>query len=405
MNHFPILDLISDKISGEWGAEPISTRTVRVLRTTNFTNEGKLKLVSVVEREIDQSKVLKKKLQFGDTIIEKSGGSPNQPVGRVVFFDIEDENIYLCNNFTSILRPSNKVCPKYLLYSLFYLHITGRTLNYQNKTTGIINLQLDRFLSTEKIFLPSIEEQKRIVALLDQADELRQKRKQSIDLLDKYLKSVFLEMFGEKASGYNNWNTIEFKELAAEGKTSMRTGPFGSDLLHSEFVDSGIAVIGIDNAVHNKFTWDERRFITKEKYQKLKRYTLYPGDVIITIMGTTGRSAVIPEEIPLAINTKHLAAITLNTNLANPYFISYSLHSNPEIVRQIIKQGKGAIMTGLNLGIIKELKFKLPPIELQNKFANILSETEKTKEKMERQSDELYLNFQSLVQKHFSVNK
>lgn len=183
----------------------------------------------------------------------------------------------------------------------------------------------------------------------------------------------------------------------------MRTGPFGSDLLHSEFVDSGIAVIGIDNAVHNEFTWGERRYITPEKYQKLKRYTLYPGDVIITIMGTTGRSAVIPEDIPPAINTKHLVAISLNTNLANPDFISYSLHSNPEIIRQIVKQGRGAIMTGLNLGIIKDLKFKLPPIELQNRFAEIIRDTGVLKQKMYSQLSQLDLQSQSLMQKSFQV--
>lgn len=188
-------------------------------------------------------------------------------------------------------------------------------------------------------------------------------------------------MFGRTASGYDAWQNVKLKELAKKEKGSMRTGPFGSDLRHSEFVDKGIAVIGIDNAVQNKFAWGERRFITQEKYEKLKRYTLFPKDVIITITGTTGRSAVIPEDFPLAINTKHLVAITLDLSLANPYFISYSLHSNPLIVDQINRKGRGAIMAGLNLGIIKDLKIKLPPINLQNKFTETLHKTEALKQK------------------------
>jgi len=252
----------------------------------------------------------------------------------------------------------------------------------------------------KKILIPelSLENQKRIVKILDKADALRKKRKQAIDRLDDYLKSVFLDMLSNKKKS----PTVKLASLAKDVRGSMRTGPFGSDLKHSEFVSKGIAVLGIDNAVKNKFEWAERRFITNKKYQKLKRYTVFPRDIIITIMGTTGRSAVIPDDIPLAINTKHLATITLDEKKANPYFVAYSIHSDIRIRRQILTKNKGAIMSGLNLGIIKNLELYKHPIEFQNKFEIIHKEIEVTKQKMLNQSEELETQFQALMQKAFN---
>ncbi|MBK8592632.1 MAG: restriction endonuclease subunit S [Sandaracinaceae bacterium] len=137
------------------------------------------------------------------------------------------------------------------------------------------------------------------------------------------------------------------------------------------FVDEGIAVLGIDNAVQNRFSWGERRFITQEKYEELLRYTVRPGDVIVTIMGTTGRSAVVADDISTAITTKHLATITLDRNKAEPEFISQALFRHPELLQQITAANRGAIMSGLNLGLIKALRIPTPPIERQREFARV----------------------------------
>ena len=246
--------------------------------------------------------------------------------------------------------------------------------------------------------LPPLEIQKKIAAILDKADELRQNDKKILEKYDQLAQSVFFEMFGKS---YPNNKIFKVSDLAAQHKGSMRTGPFGSDLLHSEFTDSGIAVLGIDNVVENRFTWKQRRFISNKKYAALKRYTVKPNDVLITIMGTIGRSAVVPKDISLAINTKHLAAITVNQEICNPFFLSFSLHSDPWIRYQLESKGRGAIMTGLNLSIISDLTIKLPAIEDQNKFAEILDriDTQKGITKLSIiKSEDL---FQSLLQRAF----
>lgn len=247
-----------------------------------------------------------------------------------------------------------------------------------------------------------LENQIRIAHLLGKVEGLIAQRKQHLQQLDDLLKSMFLEMFGPGSPGYEDWPLVEIRELAAKHKGAMRTGPFGSNLLHSEFAPDGdVAVLGIDNAVQNRFTWGERRFISNEKFQDLKGYRVFPGDVIVTIMGTIGRSAVIPDDIPVAINTKHLAAITLNREAANPLFLSYAIHSSPFVLKQFASKNRGAIMSGLNLGIIKETKIKRAPIDLQNHFSEIHSRVDYLKSCYQQSLTDLEVLYGALSQQAF----
>ena len=117
-------------------------------------------------------------------------------------------------------------------------------------------------------------------------------------------------------------------------------------------------------------------------------------------MGTVGRSAVIPDDIPPAINTKHLACISLDESKCNPFYLAYSIHSNPYIAYQMKSRNRGAIMEGLNLGIIKQLKLKSAPISLQKDFEIIYKKINDFKVKIENLNTiELY---KSILQKAFS---
>ncbi|WP_426744672.1 restriction endonuclease subunit S [Myxococcus faecalis] len=251
--------------------------------------------------------------------------------------------------------------------------------------------------------VPPLPEQRRIADILDKADAIRRKRKEAIALTEELLRSAFLDMVGPAARDYSTWPVRTIESLAAEIPNAMRTGPFGSDLRHSEFVDDGIAVLGIDNAVQNRFAWGERRFITQEKYDDLRRYTVRPGDVIVTIMGTTGRSAVVPDDIPTAITTKHLATITLDRKQAEPEFVSQALFRHPEVLQQIAAANRGAIMSGLNLGLIKALRIPVPPIERQREFARVTLRGRAVTARMTTDTETEDL-FNTLVARAFSGN-
>lgn len=250
-------------------------------------------------------------------------------------------------------------------------------------------------IQSMEVLAPELKGRIRIAAILDQADALRRARRCALERLNDLGQSIFYEMFVADAS--NAWPMISVAEIAEK----IRTGPFGSQLLHSEFTESGIAVLGIDNAVQNHFVWRERRFISEEKYKTLERYTVQPGDVLITIMGTCGRCAIVPEEIPLAINTKHLCCVTVDQLRIIPEYLHAAFLRHPDVRRQLGVSAKGAVMPGLNMGIIKQLEFPLPPLKLQMEFKARLSSLNEGTKLTERHFAYLEKLFASLQQRAF----
>lgn len=165
----PVSHYIDDSYPGEWGVEDRDGSGVKVIRTTNFTNAGKLDLTNVVTRSILEKKVKRKAIKKFDTILERSGGTAENPVGRVVLFEEDDQ--YLCNNFTQVLRFKD-IEPRYAFYALFYYYQMNKTVvrSMGSKTTGIQNLNMNKYL---EIGVPdaSDEEQRLFIAIAEQADK------------------------------------------------------------------------------------------------------------------------------------------------------------------------------------------------------------------------------------------
>lgn len=166
----PLSECIGTTFPGEWGEDDLDGSGVNVIRTTNFTNSGKLDLTNVVTRKIDQAKIDKKHLAPGDIILERSGGTADNPVGRVVYF--EADGIFLFNNFTQLLRCKDGVNSLFVFYSLFnYYHTHKNEIRSMgNKTTGIQNLKMDKYWDIP-IADASPEQQEQFVCLYNQADK------------------------------------------------------------------------------------------------------------------------------------------------------------------------------------------------------------------------------------------
>ena len=358
--------------------------------TIPWVKSGELKnrYITEIEEYITDLAVEKssaKLVSKGSLLIAMYGATVGE-VSQLTFDATTNQAI--CN-----IQPDENVCDVNYLYR--FLEASKPYLLSRRVGGGQPNIS-QSVIKDLDVPLPPLSEQRRIASILDQADELRQKRQQAIEKLDQLLQAEFISKFHQK-----NFPAFNVSDLL-ENEKSMRTGPFGSQLLHSEFVDEGIHVLGIDNAVQNSFNWAKPRFITEEKYKDLKRYTVKPRDVIITIMGTCGKCAVVPEDIPTAINTKHLCCITLDQRKCNPEFLHSYFLLHPTARNYLESRAKGAIMSGLNMGIIKELPVELPPIEMQNEFSKLKQKVILQKTLMIEELSKLNELFQSLQNQAFS---
>ena len=307
---------------------------------------------------------------------------------------IIEENVPKFGSFVSLgflRRKNNEILLNYLKYwmnsNLFYKQV-------KQNVKGVAQINLNTaWLKEFNIPNVSLKEQKNIVDKLSKVDKMICIKKNEIEKLNQLIKSQFVEMFVNK----------EYSKITVEDVCEkMKIGPFGSALHKNEISTSGdVFVLGTDNAVDNEFKVYEQRFITTEKFKELEKYKVAAGDIIISMMGTIGRTSVIPVDFYPSIISSHLCMLTSYPNKMDPYFLNCILILDDNISHQININKKGAIMSGLNLGIIKKLQIPNVPIEEQKKFLNIKNQIDKQKFEFEKSLKKLEELQASLMQEYF----
>ena len=259
----------------------------------------------------------------------------------------------------------------------FLAHLLRRNETVDFVTASVTGTRMPRTdmnaLMSMRVPVPPLDEQRRVADILNRTARIERLRTQLIDRQREFVPALFIKMFGDKEARSQHWPVATVEQLLANKRGSIRTGPFGSQLKHSEFTDQGVPVLGIDNVVANKFLRAKPRYIPAEKYAKFTRYRVFPGDVIVTIMGTTGRVCVAPDDLPECMSTKHLCVLTLDRSLVEPLFVWGALLLDDNVRAQTRVQGQGQIMEGWNLTIVKRLQLRIPPIDIQRSFAHIVA--------------------------------
>ena len=370
-----LFDITGLALSGEWGTDDEIGNGIPVLRTTNFTNDGIVNYNNVVTRIINKRNIDEKYLRKGDIIIEKSGGSDNQPVGRVIFFE-GPEKTYLFNNFTGLLRVKDHTrwFPKYIFYALFANYRRGGTKQFENKTTGLHNLKTDDYVKRFAIVEKDIGTQRTICFQLDKVRQIISLRQSELSAFDNLIKARFVEMFGDPEYNNKGWPVKKLNALCNVGSSkriyqeeqTMEGIPFWriSDL---------VAKMDIGNV-------ESSLYIPERRYEELKAQGLVPepGDILVTSRGTLGRCYIISSEDRFYFQDGMISWLSKYADEITPLYIKY-LFDMPGFKKQIDSMQAGSTVAYLSIEMLKKLGLMLPNREGQNDFAAFVAQVDKSK--------------------------
>ena len=386
-----LIEITWKALSGEWGTDDETGCGIPVLRTTNFTNEGIVNYRNVVTRTITKKKIAEKYLRQGDIIIEKSGGSDKQPVGRVIYFDGPDST-YLFNNFTGLLRVKDRNVwyPRYVFYSLFFNYRRGGTKAFENKTTGLHNLKVDDYVSRCEVRVENIQKQVAICEQLDRIFDIIRARQQQLQKLDELIKARFVELFGD-----GNHPHIALIDLIIEGA--------GLSYGIVQPGDDGTGDMGVlrpVDMVDGKISTASIKYIDRSIGDGFKKTELYGDELLITVRGTTGITALTDIRFNGMNVTRGIAVVRYDRNKINPVYLNAYLNTD-ESQRYIQEHTRGATLQQINLSDLRVQQIMVPPLALQEQMAAFIEQTDKSKSVVQKALDEAQLLFDSLMQQYF----
>ena len=390
-----IEDCIERQIKGLWGTD-FSDIGIPVIKTNNLSYEGLIDYSDVCKRNITPEQASGNYLQFGDLLIEKSGGTKTHSVGYVSYFDAENDK-YLCNNFILALRPKNNIFSKFLFYQIHYKYESGQFFDCFNKTTGIQNLKVKDYLAKE-IVLPSLEEQKHIAAVLDKCTALIAKHKLMLEKYDTLIKSRFIEMFGDPVTNPKGWGEVRITELC-KTPDDIKCGPFGTQLSKDEYQKTGVPLFGIPQ-INSSFKILPMDFLTTSKAEKLDDYSLLCGDIAMSRKGNVGKCAIYSGQEKGIIHSD-VVRLRVDSSVCNSIYLMNQLHISPKVETQISNVSSGAIMAGINVTKLKNIIVYNPPLSLQNNFAAFVQQINKSKFVVQKSLEKAETLYKSLMQEYF----
>lgn len=253
----------------------------------------------------------------------------------------------------------------YLRYSLNSLIV--KIIDQAHGGVGLKHITKAK-LEEVQIPLPSLAEQRRIASILDQADELRQKRQQAIEKLDQLLQATFIDMFGDPISNPKNWNKCLLEKVTHKITDGTHKTP--------TYMSSGIEFLSAKDIKKGRIVWNTNKYISEQEHSQLiKRCNPEIGDVVLAKSGSLGSVAIIDRSHQFSL-FESLCLIKHDRQQIDAIFLTSMLRS-PSMLSHLLGKNKGIAIKHLHLVDIRELEILLPPIELQLEFSSKIRSIDK----------------------------
>lgn len=386
------LDELCEFKNGLWKGGKGSFKPIKILRNTNFSDDGRFNFMDVAMHEVEIKQLESRALKYGDILLERSGGGPKQPVGRVAFFGIrDDKGEYSFSNFTTRIRVKDKeeLNEKFLWRFLYYFYTNGETAKMQKQTHGIKNLDFSEYKQI-KVPLPNLSEQNRIVEILEKADNLCKKRQEADELSDKTMRSIFLKMFGDPN---NNFKNIDMEKIGEVTEHCQRRDPIKKPNISFKYVD--ISRVNGDKGIIETY-----KEIRGKDAPSRARQIIHSNDVIIsTVRPNLRATALVPEFLDDQICSTGFCVLR-PTELINHYYL-YAITRMEWFTALLVSKVRGASYPAVTDKVILEIEIPVPGISNQKKFADLVQKVEKIKEKQQESKKEIDTLFSALMQKAF----
>lgn len=322
--------------------------------------------------------------QKGDILI-----TTEAPLGEVALLRTS-ERVALAQRVILLRGKPNVIDPTYYLYALKTPFVQSQLLTRAASTT-VLGIKQSELLQVQIPYL-RLAEQKRIAAIAQKADRLRRTRRYALQLSDTYLRSVFLEMFGDPATNPQKWETGTLGDVIISAKDGPHVSP--------TYSDSGIPFLSTRNVRKGQIIWEDLKFISPEDVKEhWKKCKPEPGDILYTKGGTTGLAKAVDFDTEIAVWV-HIAVLKLKHERVNPAWLENMLNSD-FCYQQCQELTFGIVNRDLGLQRMPRIKIYIPPLPLQEKFAQIAQKFDRLRTQQreaERQAEHL---FQTLLHRVF----